>query len=557
MRAENRLETFRRMFGFVERDRACYYGGLIGVGVINLALNLTFAWLLARLTADIAQSHQTNETTMYVLLMLLFTVVLSAFAYLAMQALVNSVAVIVARIRSRMLTHALSVPLSVIASMHSGALLSLLNSDTMQAGNLYLAGLQKLVSSGVSGIGAAISVLLIDWRIGLFAIVSGACSVFGGLPFARPLYDAGKGVQNAKAAWLATISDLVSGISTIRSFGQERRFECLAAKHSHDWLKCGSRRVRLEATRITVSNALRTLHLLFLAFGAYLSVKNPARLPGFVSIMHLQNPIRGFFESCADYLNDIQTRLAASRRILDLLDKPVEQTDVPTCGTGEAVTNGAKMTSEERLGLKAVDLVYSHGLNDPIINGISFCTPATGVVLVSGPSGRGKTTLLKTILGLYPLSSGRLSFGGQSISDIGLESWRSLFSYIPQGNYVFSGTVYENILAGSSADQEDVIAAAKKAGAHTFISELPAAYSTEVLAEGNELSVGQQQRLAIARALIQNRPIIVMDEPTSALDQESRQVIRETVRQISQEKLVIIATHSYEFTDLAKVIIRL
>ncbi len=181
--------------------------------------------------------------------------------------------------------------------------------------------------------------------------------------------------------------------------------------------------------------------------------------------------------------------------------------------------------------------------------------PGQNVALV-GPSGSGKTTLCNLIPRFYNVTEGRILIDGQDIRNVTLRSLREQIGFVQQDVYMFSGTVFENIAYGRpGASREEVIAAAKQAGAHKFITELSAGYDTYVGERGVKLSGGQKQRLSIARAFLKNPPILILDEATSALDNESEKIVQESLEKLSQGRTTFTIAHRLSTIRNATVIL--
>ena len=161
-----------------------------------------------------------------------------------------------------------------------------------------------------------------------------------------------------------------------------------------------------------------------------------------------------------------------------------------------------------------------------------------------GPSGSGKTTLCNLIPRFYDVSGGRLLIDGKDVKDVTLKSLRNAIGMVQQEVYLFSGSVYDNIVYGKpGASREEVIQAAKLAGAHDFISALPQGYDTFVGERGVKLSGGQKQRISIARVFLKNPPILILDEATSALDNESERLVQQSLEKLARGRTVFTIAH--------------
>lgn len=180
----------------------------------------------------------------------------------------------------------------------------------------------------------------------------------------------------------------------------------------------------------------------------------------------------------------------------------------------------------------------------PILDGFSLTAHPREKIALVGPSGAGKSTITKLLLRLYDINAGIINIDGVSIMDVTQQSLRRAISFVPQEPVLFHRTLRDNIAYGSpDATLEDVIAAAKKARCHEFISDLPQGYETYVGERGVKLSGGERQRVAIARAILKNAPILVLDEATSSLDSESEHLIQEALDTLMEGKTVIVIAH--------------
>ena len=196
-----------------------------------------------------------------------------------------------------------------------------------------------------------------------------------------------------------------------------------------------------------------------------------------------------------------------------------------------------------QIELDNVTFRYSENGNDILHNVNLHVSPGENIAIV-GPSGGGKTTLCNLIPRFYDIADGNILIDGKNIKDITLKSLRDNIGVVQQDVYLFSGTVYENILYGKpGASREDVIEAAKAAGAHEFIEGLASGYDTYVGERGLKLSGGQKQRISIARVFLKNPPVLILDEATSALDNESELLVQKSLEKLSVNRTTFTIAH--------------
>jgi subfamily B ATP-binding cassette protein MsbA len=232
--------------------------------------------------------------------------------------------------------------------------------------------------------------------------------------------------------------------------------------------------------------------------------------------------------------NTLQLGLAAADRLFNMLDVAPAIHDKP-----DAVTLQVK---NPVVSLEDVHFTYEDG--SEALRGVSFTAEAGKTVALVGASGAGKSTILNLIPRFYDVTSGAIRVDGHDIRDVTLASLRSNMALVSQEVAIFNDTIRDNIAYGTpGATEEQIIAAAKSAAAHDFISELPEGYHTIVGENGVKLSGGQRQRISIARAMLKNAPILLLDEATSALDAQSERLVQTALEKLQQGKTTIVVAH--------------
>jgi len=190
------------------------------------------------------------------------------------------------------------------------------------------------------------------------------------------------------------------------------------------------------------------------------------------------------------------------------------------------------------------DVFFSYRRGEPVLRGASFRVQAGRVTALVGPSGAGKSTILNLLLRLYEVDAGRILIDGNNISDASRNSLRSSVTYVGQNVYLFHGTIRDNIAIGRPhATDTEIVAAARAAHAHDFISSFPQGYMTAVGEHGLALSGGQRQRIAVARALLRDAPIVLLDEPTASLDSESERHVQAAIARLFENRTIIVIAH--------------
>ncbi len=233
-------------------------------------------------------------------------------------------------------------------------------------------------------------------------------------------------------------------------------------------------------------------------------------------------------------VNSYENARASGERIFGLSDLPVVVDDEPDAVPLEHPAG--------RVEYDAVDFAYRDGR--PVLSDVSFVAEPGETVALVGPTGAGKSTAAKLLMRLYDVSDGAVRIDGHDVRNVTLDSLRSAVGYVSQDVYLFDGTVRENLVYGAfDATDEEVVAAATAAEAHSFVERLPDGYDTRIGERGVKLSGGQRQRLSIARAMLQDPSILVLDEATSAVDTETELLIQRALARLTDDRTTFVIAH--------------
>ena len=268
------------------------------------------------------------------------------------------------------------------------------------------------------------------------------------------------------------------------------------------------------------------------------------------------------------YLPEMMYCVANAEKIfefLDLEEEPEQWEYISDTNSNDNTGNLSEKTVSTSIAASARDVMlsmrnvsFSYGGSKKVLENFSMEIERGSIVAVAGESGCGKSTLAKLLLGFYPLEKGSIRLEGKEYSELTLKEIRKRISYVPQEPYLYETTIAENIAYGRyGVGQDEIAAAAKAANAHDFITKLPNGYDTVLGERGNTLSGGEKQRIAIARAIIRNSPVIILDEATSALDNESEFLIQEAIKNLKGGRTILMIAHRPSSIAAADTVIRI
>ena len=470
---------------------------------------------------------------------------------------------VVTRIRLDLFEHLQKLSLQFYAKERTGGIVWRVTQEVHGVANIIYAGGLMMAFDGLQLLIATILMMFISWKLALTVLVLQPLYVLTFAYFNPKVREASDRVNRQIGTISGSVSEQINAIALVKTYAAEERESRKFSVENERYLKHVLRQSHLGHAMGAVSELVMYLgSTVIIGYGCYLamhgtiSVGNLYKFIGIVAIMYA--PIKRF----ADLNLVYQNSLASIRRIFRvfdikprIIDRPNATQHVPQLG--EVAYENVKFrygddSDESRIRLdedEPEDSPYrirDRKRSTPpwVLDGVSMSIRAGERIALVGPSGSGKTTLVNLLPRLYDIQKGRILIDGVEISDYSLKALRSAIGVVQQDSFLFSGTIRDNILYGKpDATEAELIAAAKDANAHGFITALPNGYDTELGERGVNLSGGQRQRISIARAILKNPRILILDEATSALDVESEALVQQALNRLMHGRTSLIIAH--------------
>jgi ATP-binding cassette, subfamily B, bacterial len=398
-------------------------------------------------------------------------------------------------------------------------------------------------------IGMVVIMLRMDWQLTLLSIATVPAQVLVTKYYADRIRQASSDFHSAEGNVSASAEGTLSSVRLVQAFARE---EYEAEKFSRKCQQSYASNLRLTMTQLWSGVVVSGVTAGSLGSVTYVGASHA--LGGQIStgelivflayLQMLYTPLQTLSYSSWS----VGWAVAGAQRVFEILDTPEDIHDMP----------GAVMVKRARGEIEFRDVGFAYGPDRPVFAHLSFAVRPGETVAIVGTSGVGKTTLLSLVLRFYDPSEGTIWLDGTDLRTIQLRCLREQISIVLQDPILLGSTIQENIAYGQlTASFEKIVAASKAAGAHDFITRLPDGYNTEVGERGVRLSVGQRQRIAIARAFLKDAPILILDEPTSALDLRAEATVVDSLERLMQGRTTFVVTHRLSLARKASKVIAL
>lgn len=437
--------------------------------------------------------------------------------------------------RRRIMARVTRMPASHLDGTQSGALLSRIMDDAAAMQNLVGAELARWTSNVVTALAALVALLWIDWRTTLVALAFAALPGLG-LDLAhrklRPLFRE-RGELRAEVA--GRLAQTLSGIRVVKAYAAERREQLVFTRGLHRLFRVMSRTTNRRGTMSAVAAVVSAgVMAIVLVMGGRAIVAGTMSLGDFASYVAFAL----MFAAPLLDLPEIATRVTETLADLDRV-RAIEAVVPEDDGDDARQPLGAV-----RGDVAFEDVAFEYRAGTPVLRGVSFSARAGTTTAIVGSSGAGKSTMFALLMAFYRPTGGRVTVDGRDLATVRLRDWRRSLAVVLQDDFLFDGTMAENIaLARPSATREEIVRAAEAAHCDEIVRASPEGLDTRIGERGLKLSGGQRQRVSIARAILADAPVLLFDEATSSLDSESEAAVRDAMTRLAASRTVFVIAH--------------
>jgi len=442
---------------------------------------------------------------------------------------------VISDFRIKLFNHLHKMSVSYFVKRRTGDVMSRMTNDVTTIENIVTDLPATMIQQSIRLLGGIIIIIYMNWKLTFMVLILAPALALFARVFGRKLKILSTEIQDKLAVSTTILEENISCYQVVKSFVRDQLESRRFSEAIEDSFISARKRVIISAFfGPSIGFIAFSTSLVLLWYGGREVITghiSPGELIAFILYATI---IAGPMGSFARMYTRLQEGLGASKRLFELLDTESEVRSLPNAQIMPKISGGIEFDNT----------CFHYQENREVIKHVSFSVKPGQTVALVGPSGAGKTTLIRLLHRFYDPTRGEIRVDGIPLKNVELSSYWKQIGIVPQETILFGDSIEMNIkYAKDGATDEEIIAAAKGANAHSFIMECPEQYKTIVGEKGIRLSAGQRQRIAIARAILKNPSILILDEATSALDNESEVLIQEALERLMQNRTSIVIAH--------------
>lgn len=428
-----------------------------------------------------------------------------------------------------------NVPLSYIDTHSHGDLISRVINDIDAVGDGLTQMFLQLFSGIVTIVGTLIFMLFINWKIAIAVVVLTPLSLFVAAFIGKLSHRRFVRQQTLQGEISSYVEEHVGNQRIVKAFSYEQRAFEDFEKYNTELYDVG---FKAQFAGALANPSTRLVNAIVYAavgiFGAVTAISGGITVGQLSCFLTYANQYTKPFNEVTGVLTQLQTAIAAADRVFEVLEAEDETPD----------PENSKTVADCKGNIKIENVYFSYTKDKPLITDFSLNAKSGTHIAIVGPTGCGKTTFINLLMRFYDATSGKISIDGVNIMDMKRDDLRKIYGMVLQDSWLFSGTIMENLRYGNeNASEDEVIAAAKAAYAHSFIRRMPNGYNTIISEGGGNLSQGQKQLLCIARAMLTNPAVLILDEATSSIDTLTESRVQKAFAKMMKGRTSFVVAH--------------
>jgi len=534
------MDTIRKVLKYIEKYRILLFISVV-LAASTVALTLYVPILVGNAIDNIVGPDNVNfEAVAKILAKIAFAVGITAIFEWLMQTINNNITYQVVRdIRKKAFRKIEILPLSYIDSHSHGEIVSRVIADVDQFAEGLLLGFTQLFTGIVTIVGTLIFMLTINVKITFIVVVLTPLSLFVANFIAKRTYSMFKLQSETRGEQTALIEEMIDNVKIVQAFSYQeealKKFDEINGRLE----KCSLRAVFFSSLTNPLTRFINSLVYASVALAGAIAViggdvGSTMTVGGLSIFLSYANQYTKPFNEISGVITEMQNAIACASRVFELIE---EEPQIPDA-------KDAIVLERAHGNVLFDNVAFSYVPERPLIRNLNLEVKPGQRVAIVGPTGSGKTTVINLLMRFYDVNSGSIKVEDIDIRDITRKSLRENYGMVLQDTWLKSGTIRENITMGKpEATEEEIIAAAKAAHAHSFIKRLENGYDTVISEEGGNLSQGQKQLLSIARVMLCLPPMLILDEATSSIDTRTEVKIQEAFARLMQGRTSFIVAH--------------
>ncbi|MFL1996187.1 ABC transporter ATP-binding protein [Lysinibacillus irui] len=533
-KAKNQKATLARVWHYVKQQKLGLFLSIFFV-MASTFLSLAGPYMIGHIIDDYIIKKDIDGTIrLGIVLAVIFTVA-SILTWLQTYVMIQVAMKTIRTLRLDLFQKLQTLTLRFFDQRALGDLMSRVTNDIDNLNTALAQSVTQIVSSILTVIGVSIAMFTLSWQLAIVTLIIIPLIVFTTKQIIKRSSKNYAARQRDLGKLNGYIEEMIKGAEVLTLFGKEQ--QTIDTFHQqNENLRNSAQRAEITSGLLgPINNFMNNLGLaVVIGTGAFLAVKSVVTVGIIAAFVTYTRQFFRPLNQLSNLLNTFQSAIAGAERVFEIMDEPSEVSDVPNAIEASSLKGDVVFKQ----------VSFSYVPDKPVLKNIHFHAKAGETIALVGPTGSGKTTIINLLTRFYDVDQGEILIDGHNIEHYQMAGIRQRVGVVLQDTYLFSGTIRENIRFGKlDATDEEVVEAAKIANAHHFIKYLPAQYDTPVQAGGANLSQGQRQLIAIARAILENADILILDEATSSVDTQTEVDIQKGLQHLMRGRTSFVIAH--------------